>query len=106
MDGQWRTSVDDRWRLTIPNALAKEVGDKVLIYQNGNGYVKVEKLPKKIEEEHRPYICKVKIKSGPTNIKRVLIPYSLRCSRSFSVGRKLIAAGKGRYMELWPRENS
>ncbi|MGM0482756.1 MAG: hypothetical protein ACQEP6_02745 [Patescibacteria group bacterium] len=103
-NGQWRASVDDKWRLTIPCALAREIGDRVLVYQNGSGLVKIEKLPKKITDEERPYICPVKIKRGPTDIKRVLIPYPLRNSESFSSGNKVTVAGKGRYLELWPRE--
>lgn len=101
--GQWRASVDDRWRLTIPSALAKDVGNRVLVYRNESGFVQIEKLPKKIKEEDRPYICHVKRKIGPTDVKRVLIPFYLRGSRSFSLGKKVTVAGMGGHIELWPR---
>ncbi|NCO89543.1 hypothetical protein COW77_00770 [Candidatus Wolfebacteria bacterium CG18_big_fil_WC_8_21_14_2_50_39_7] len=104
MFGRWTRSIDNKWRLSLPAALGREIDNFVLIYENEEGCIRIEKPPLKVDEVADPTsIFIIEVEKGGHNGRRILIPRSLRGSTSFYYGRKVTLVGKRDYLELWPR---
>lgn len=101
--GQWNYVVDERWRIRIPREISEQLGDKVLVFENKNGCVRIEDLPSRMNEEHFPYVHKLS-ETRPRREKRLLIPIRLRDTVSFMFGRKVTLVGMGDHLEIWPRK--
>lgn len=101
--GQWDYLIDSKWRLRIRKEIADQLEDKVLVFENENGYVRIENLPSKLDENHFPYVCKLS-KGQSRGDRRLLIPPRLRNSTSFIFGRRVTLAGMGDRLEIWPRK--
>lgn len=101
MVGRWDVTIDNKWRLNIPAALQSQVDNFVLLEEGEDGCIKIKKPPLKADEDPTSiFIIEVEQRKYG---KRILIPQSLRGSTSFFYGRKVTLAGKGDYLELWPR---
>lgn len=100
--GRHEVTVDKKWRLTIPISLANNF---LLLQESEDGCVRILLPPNNIREVADPvsaFLVEVKENSKGAQ-KRILIPSSLRESTSFFFGRKVTLAGRGDYLELWPR---
>lgn len=102
--GKRDSSVDEKWRLFIPTTI-KGVGSHVFLKEgNNNGCIQVyESLLLPAEEEDLSSIFRVKLKVNKNGVRRISIPEALRGSISFYFGKKVMIAGKGDYLEIWPR---
>ena len=102
--GKWDSSVDEKWRLVIPITI-KGVGSHVFLKEgNNNGCIQIyESLLLPAEEEDLSSIFPVKLRVSSGGLRRISIPEALRGSISFYFGKKVMIAGKGDYLEIWPR---
>lgn len=100
--GKWETHVDDKWRLNFPHYIAEQF-ETFLILREGENCLEVHKPSFVISEEDAPLVSVQEVKNGPNKGKRITVPQFLRKSHSFYFGRKVILAGRGEYLEIWPR---
>lgn len=105
--GKYNLRFDEKWRLDIPAAIAKELDGYVLVYENEkDDCIRIKKLPldKRVKMDPASfYIVEVKEVKNKNNRKRILIPQPLRRSTSFYYGKRVILVGRGDYLEIWPR---
>ena len=101
--GRWDYSVDSKWRVRIPKEISKHLGERVLIFEDENGCVRIENLPSEMNERHFPYVHKLS-KGKSKEEKRLLIPPYLRGSISFMFENKVTLVGMGDHLEIWPRK--
>jgi len=97
--GRWNTKVDEKWRLYLPHVINKQFGRSVLLKEDEEGCVTVQKsdLPERGED---PSLLSVeKIRNGG----RVTIPDPLRGSTSFYYGKNVTVVGRGDHLKIWPR---
>jgi DNA-binding transcriptional regulator/RsmH inhibitor MraZ len=95
--GQWETAIDNKWRVNLPSSLNKKFNNYVLL-KEGKNCLEIHRPLSKISKEDTPFMYFQEIKG-----KRFIIPRFLRKSKSFYFGRKIIIAGRGSYLEIWPR---
>ena len=108
--GKWDCTIDKKWRLVIPAELNSQFKTAVLLKEGDDGCIQI-KAHQRINEMDEPVSAfKVKIRVGKQKSQRryfkkerVIIPRFFRNSTSFFYGRKVTIAGKGNYLELWPR---
>jgi len=95
--GRWEITIDENWRLRLPNSLNEQFQDFVLL-REGQHCLEIHKINERVEETNAPFIFFQKIKN-----KKFTIPQVLRKLNSFFFGKNVILAGKGSYLEVWPR---
>jgi len=100
--GKWETQVDGKWRLNFPYYIGKQLENFVII-KEGDNCLEIHKPSFVISEKDAPFVSLQEVKNGPNKGKRITIPQFLRKSVSFYFGRKVILAGRGEYLEIWPR---
>lgn len=110
--GQWETTLDNKWRLTLPREVAKQF-NKSLLLKEGKNCLEIHKPRTIISKKEAPFtslqnIKIQKIQKGKKNqykeaVKRVVIPPFLRDSNSFTCGATVTLAGRNTYLEIWPR---
>ncbi len=98
--GQFDTAVDNKWRLTIPSSLVGDIrNDHLILALSDDGCVRIYPDTSRFKEKDYPYLYRVPVRKG----NRVVIPTQLRDSISFYHGKKITVAGRGKFLELWPR---
>lgn len=101
--GRCEIHVDDKWRLNFPRYIGKQL-ENFVILKDGEDCLEIHKPSSVISEEDAPFVFLQEVKTNsPNKGKRVTIPLILRKSNSFYFGRKVILAGKGLYLEIWPQ---
>ena len=97
--GQWDTTIDEKWRLSLPNYINGHFQNFVMLKE---GKVCLEiykaKTGEKIERIDSPFIFFQRIKN-----KGFVVPKIFRDSVSFYFGKRVTLAGRGSYLEIWPR---
>jgi DNA-binding transcriptional regulator/RsmH inhibitor MraZ len=96
--GKWSIKVDYKWRLAIPKKILKYFNDKVFLYQK-NEVIRIENFDNLLlfDKGENIFVCEFKDNG------RILIPKYLRGSPSFYFGKTVLLAGRGDYIEIWPR---
>lgn len=97
-------TLDYKWRLVLPCDIAKQF-NKRLLFKEVNGCLEIHRMSL-IFRRDAPHTSVQKIKIQRVNNgqakKVVMIPPFLRGSNSFFFGKKVVLAGKGDYLEIWP----
>jgi len=95
--GQWETTIDEKWRLRLPSYISRHFQNFIML-KEGENCLEIHKPLRRISEDDASFIFFQKIKK-----KRFIIPCFLRRSVSFYFGKKVTLAGRGSYLEIWPR---
>ncbi|MGB3988417.1 MAG: hypothetical protein WBK67_01860 [Minisyncoccales bacterium] len=96
--GEFKTRVDEKWRLRIPASLIGDL-DECIINISIDGCVRIYPKQNHFIYEDYPHIFKTRVKKD----NRVVIPSKFRSSVSFFYGKSVTLVGFGKYIELWPR---
>lgn len=107
--GQWDTTLDEGWRLTLPREVAKKFNRRLLL-KEGKNCLEIHRSEIGVSEMTAPFasfqpikIQKMKKAGHDNGSKRVTIPPFLRQSDSFACGTTVTLASRGGYLEIWPR---
>ncbi len=92
--GRWLREVNERWEIKLPHTFKMS---KVILKEGRQGLEIHPLNSEEIVEEEAPFVFLTKIRH-----RKIQIPCILRQSKSFWLGRKVMIAGKGNYLEIWP----
>ena len=94
--------MDEKWRIGIPKQLARYLPKHLFLKGNSSACLELWTSCPKITRLSAPLIFEVSVKSS-SGQARLSIPTALREANSFYFGGKVTIAGRGSYLELWPR---
>ena len=93
---KWTREVDDKWRLCIPASVRKTIGPLILLKLNAEDCIEMKKFSFSAKEINSSAFAR-RIRGG-----RITIPYWLRNSTSFYLGKKVMLTLQNDHCEIWP----